>query len=36
LGVTPGEMDTPTFTSFVDEEMKKWAQVIANAKIPKQ
>ena len=36
LGVTPGEMDTPTFTAFVDEEMKKWAQVIINAKIPKQ
>ena len=36
LGVTPGEMDVPTFTTFVDEEMKKWSQVIINAKIPRQ
>ena len=36
LGVTPGEMDVPTFTAFVDEEMKKWSQVISNAKIPRQ
>jgi hypothetical protein len=36
LGVTPGEMDAPTFAAFVDEEMKKWSQVINNAKIPRQ
>ena len=36
LGVTPGDMDAPTFAAFVESEMKKWSQVIANAKIPKQ
>jgi tripartite-type tricarboxylate transporter receptor subunit TctC len=36
LGVTPGDMDASTFATFVESEMKKWSQVISNAKIPKQ
>ncbi len=36
LGVTPGVMSQPEFAAYVDEEIKQWAYVVAQAKIQKQ